>query len=375
MSAESWPVADERLVRTYRRLLLAYSGPYRRRHGTEMITTMLEMAEPGRSRPSAGEAWHLIHSGVRQRFRLPAGRPLAAVTAVLVAMILGVFGAAAGSWVGQGTFTDLPSRAGAVEIMDTAVADPAPDAGHVRLDRMAGREDTLTLSVPPRDQRPDVTTWTAEDARAGLVAAGWTVTGFTLHEGQPPVCTTDEEGDRSCLFEPRYADLTAERDGLVLTGRAEDALGGEAGKMLTGGIVLTLFAERSVAYLPLTVAGGLLGALAGWLLAAAAAYRIRCLPPGSGLLVSAAAGMAVVLSAAPVWAIALNSVMFAKRLGIVGPVHTVHSMLTPGAHPDGASPWLIPALALASVMTAAIAIGVLFGRAVRDEPHGSIRPV
>jgi len=36
--------SEDRLVWHYRRLLLAYSGRYRRRHGIEMITTMLEMA-------------------------------------------------------------------------------------------------------------------------------------------------------------------------------------------------------------------------------------------------------------------------------------------------------------------------------------------
>ena len=103
MTTAAWPSVDEQLVRHYRRLLLAYPGNYRRRHGTEMITTLLEMAEPGRSRPSAGEAWHLLSSGVRQRFRLPAARPAATVTAVLVSVALAVFGAAGGSWLGERT--------------------------------------------------------------------------------------------------------------------------------------------------------------------------------------------------------------------------------------------------------------------------------
>jgi hypothetical protein len=375
VTAEIWPAADERLVRGYRRLLLAYSGHYRRRHGTEMITTMLEMAEPGRSRPSAGEAWHLIHSGVRQRFRLPSGRPLAVAAAVLATLVLGAFGAAAGSWAGQGTFAGLPGRDGALALLNAAVTDPVADSGVVRRDSLPGRADSLTVGSSPREQHPDVTTWTAEEARDGLAAAGWSITGFTIHPGRAPVCVTGDETDRSCVYESRYADLTAGRDGLVLHGRASDALGGEPGTVFVGGVDGIVFAERTAAYLPLTVAGGLLGALAGWLLTATFAYRIRSVPPGSGQLAAASAGVAVAASVAPVWAISLNAVLLGKHLSDTGPVYTLHSMLLPGSHPDGTPPWLMPALTLAALTAAAIAVTVLLTRSDPNEPHGAVRPV
>jgi hypothetical protein len=43
------------------------------------------MAESGRGRPTTAQALHLVACGVRQRFRLPAGRPLTVVAAVLAA--------------------------------------------------------------------------------------------------------------------------------------------------------------------------------------------------------------------------------------------------------------------------------------------------
>ena len=49
----TWPGADPRLERTYRRLMLAYPGRYRRRHGTEIVTTLLEMAAPASGTPAA----------------------------------------------------------------------------------------------------------------------------------------------------------------------------------------------------------------------------------------------------------------------------------------------------------------------------------
>ncbi len=356
-STEPWPPADERLARHYRRLLLAYSGRYRRRHGTEMITTMLAMAAPGRARPSAGEAWHLIASGVRQRFRPPSGRPVAVVAAVLTAVVLGAFGAAAGSWLGRQTFADLPSRAGALTLMGPAVADPATEASFVVRHRQAGRADVESISVPPRAQRPSGTpTWTAEEARDGLAAAGWKILEFTIRPGPSTTCTKHDDLSppvTSCV-DSRTATLIARRDGLILYGNASDAIGGEPGQVWVGGVDGTMFAARSPAYLPLTVAGLLLGALAGWLLSAALAYRIRALP-------AVVAGAALALAILPVWAITLQAVLLGEHFTDVGPVY----MLQPGSTFEGLPPWLIPGCALAA---AALAVGLLARRTDRQEP-------
>ena len=66
-----------RTERRYRRLLWAYPRSYRDHRGAEILTTLLEMAEDGR-KPGV----HLVLAGLRQRFRLPARRPLAWVAAL-----------------------------------------------------------------------------------------------------------------------------------------------------------------------------------------------------------------------------------------------------------------------------------------------------
>ena len=370
MNATTWPAADERLVRRYRRLLLAYSGRYRRLHGTEMLTTILEMADPTRSRPPAGEAWHLIGSGVRQRFRLPSGRPLLSITAVLVTVVLGVLGAAAGSWLGESMSTDLPARPEALNLVNSTLTDPM--ASSVDRFRSSGRADSLSFDVSPKAQRPG---WTAEDARTGLTAAGWTVTEFTVHPRQASIdCTTDPTYGETCDFESTTATVTAERDDLVLRGTATDFLADKSGNAWIGGLSGTLFAARGTAYLPLAVIGGLLGALAGWLLSAALAYRIRSLPPGSGRLAAAFTGVAVTTAAPAVWAVIVNAVMFGQHLDDIGPVYTLHAALRPGSHLDGVPAWLIPACAIAAAAAAAIAVGIVVRSADHEELPGATQP-
>jgi hypothetical protein len=370
VSAGTWPAVDERLVRRYRRLLLAYSGRYRRLHGTEMITTILEMAEPTRSRPSAGEAWHLIGSGVRQRFRLPSGRPFTLIAAVLVTMVLGVFGAAAGSWLVQSASAGLPSRPDALKLLNSAVTDPM--TSFIRRSSATGRADSLSFSVSPRAQRPN---WTVENARTGLTAAGWTITEFTVHPSQASItCTTDAASGESCTFESPTATLTAERDGLILRGTATDFLADKSGEAWIGGVDGELFTERGAAYLPLTVAGGLLGALAGWLLTAALAYRARSLPPASRRLAAAFTGVAVTIAAPPVWAIIVNAVMLGEHLTYNGPVYALHTALRPGSPLDGVAAWFIPACTIAAAVAATIAVGILVLAAGREEPPGATQP-
>jgi hypothetical protein len=367
VSAGTWPAADERLVRSYRRLLLAYSGRYRRLYGPDMITTMLEMAGPTRSRPSVGEACHLIASGLRQRFRLPSGRPFVAMTAVLVTIVLGVFGAAAGSWLGESTSADLPSRTQAVKLVNAAVTDPRYVS--VRRFHMSGRTDSLDFSAAPSAQQPN---WTVEKARAGLTAAGWTITEFTIRPSEGGfACTGDTTSDQSCVFESRYATLIAERDGLLLRGRASDFLTDKSGHAWVGGINGQLFAEHDAAYLPLVVAGGLLGALFGWLLTAAFAYRVRALPPRSGRLVAAFTGLAVTAAAPAVWALIVNAVMVGEHLTSNVPVYSLHAALRPGSHLDGVAPWLIPGCTIVAAAAAAIAVGILVLGAGREEPPGA----
>jgi hypothetical protein len=84
----------------------------------EMVTTLLEMAEAGRSRPGAG--LHLVLAGVRQRLRLPTRRPLAWAGALVAAVVLGAFGAAAGTWAGWQTAASV-SHDGELRALNAAL--------------------------------------------------------------------------------------------------------------------------------------------------------------------------------------------------------------------------------------------------------------
>ncbi|MFD0599797.1 hypothetical protein ACFQZ4_51915 [Catellatospora coxensis] len=83
------------LERSYRRLLLAYPGFYRRERGLEILTTLLDAAKPGQVRATIGEAAHLVLSGLRFRVAPPgtAGRIAAGVAALWTAVVLGGVGA------------------------------------------------------------------------------------------------------------------------------------------------------------------------------------------------------------------------------------------------------------------------------------------
>lgn len=55
------------LERRYRRLLLAYPETYRRRRGDELLSTLMELSEPGQRWPAPRQARALLLAGVRVR--------------------------------------------------------------------------------------------------------------------------------------------------------------------------------------------------------------------------------------------------------------------------------------------------------------------
>lgn len=351
MTSETWPVADVRLERRYRRLLLAYSGRYRRDHGTEIVTTLLEMAEPEQRRPSAGDAWHLVRSGIRQRFRLPSGRPFALVAAVLITVTTAVFGAAAGSWAGERTFAELPGGDTVDQVVRASVAHPV---GFSRGDyhwHAPGNADWILISALPEEQSPGpAPTWVVEQARDGLAAAGWRITRFEVHPmlAMSSPSTADPQADLLCCASVgedaedalpltkyqdrrRWAIINAERDGVVVHLTASDAIGGDTSdphtKTYAGGIDGKMFAARSAAYLPLIIVGALLGGVIGWLLAAAGSYRVRPMGPARRVTTALLTGATLAAGALPVFAIVKNATMLAAHFGPDQPVYTPHSVL------------------------------------------------
>jgi len=256
------PAAHER---RYRRLLWAYPGSYRRRHGAEIVTTLLELAESGPGRPTAAQALHLVACGIRQRFRLPAGRPLAVLTAVLAAIALGALGGAGGTWLGWQTATPVPSG-DEVRALSAAIAG---DPGEIHVYPWKTATNGSVVAATTQGGAP----YSAERVRTALTSAGWRITTFTETPGGVVVDFSTNPHTEAAA---RFIRFAATKDGLSLTGDSMTVAGG-ADYGIDGPIDqrLDVWADTPAALLPLAIAGLLLGVLAGWLLAAALAYRIR----------------------------------------------------------------------------------------------------
>jgi hypothetical protein len=225
-----------------RTLLAAYPARLRRRHGAELIETLVEMAGPGR--PTRTEKGWLVLDGLRERFRPPTRRPLALVAAVLALLIGGALGAAAGSWLGTFGYPALPD-AGALAQRVLPQTGAAPV--------WTGSDNYFAVSGAfpgGADARQ-----AAEQTRQKLAGEGWQ-TG--------PLVSGD--GSDGVLANVHFTAQTSEAQLDVYA--YPDANGAQA-------IAISGWPKRPAAYVPLTIAGALLGLAAGWLIGVALAHRIQ----------------------------------------------------------------------------------------------------
>jgi hypothetical protein len=316
-----------RLERSYRRLMLAYPAAYRRRYASEIVTTLVEMSPPGRRRPPVGDAWHLIRAGVRQRLRLPARRPLAWAGALLVTLVLGAFGAAAGSWAAAQSYAGLPSRDGF-----SAVSRLVGDG----IDRWEQR-DTTPHAVPVWWSDVDDPQWNPADAHRRLQRTGWHLTGVrALPGGQSygpggrpaPVTSTAFDGTRDGLHVHVVGNLSPGH----------------------GLVTVSMWPESNAGRWPLTVAGAVLGLLAGWPLAARLAYRLRRVPAGQARLATALMGAALVAWAVPAAACYANLGLMIRTAGDAEVPVTVHSAFGAGPFETWGWTWMILQLGVAGLL-------------------------
>jgi hypothetical protein len=322
------------LERSYRCLLLAYPARYRRHHGSEIVTTLLEMSPPGRRRPTTVEAGHLLAGGLRQRFRLPARRPLPWIAAVLVTLVLGAFGAATGSWIAAQTYAALPERAGF-----SAVSRLIDDG----VDRWEQR-DATPHAVTSWESVVDDPGWTAAAGRDRLRAAGWQVTAV-----RPLVPGGESAGPGGQLLPVTRTSFDATRDGLHL--RVVGSVTAEHGN-----VWVAMWPESTRARWPLTVAGTVLGLLIGWPLAAALSYRLRRMPARPARVAAVAAGLSLTALTGPALACYANLGLMvrAARAGEI-PV-TVHSALSAGPFETYGWRWMMLELAVTGLLLGAAAI-------------------
>lgn len=341
MTPATWSTSNTSLENWYRRLMLAYPGAYRRRHGVEILTTLMETTDPDRRRPHRAEVTDLLFGGLRQRFRIPKGRPAVLLAAVLTTLAFAAFGAAAGSWLGERTFTTLPTTAQVDRLSDVIAGQPdgAPDkrsSGPVLSSSTAEIIGGVTgpITMPG---------WTVEKAQARLADQGWAP---RLHK---PV----EGTELGCSGE-----FVAARDNrLVLHA---DECRGEAGTY----VKTEVFAERSSAYLPLTAAGAVLGALVGWLLTAGVSYRMRNLSALRRAVIGLLTGAGLASAALPVVAFAANARLLLSHLDDANaPVHVLHAPLKPLGYFAFGPYYLVATVAATSLLCVLTIVALSRGRA------------
>jgi hypothetical protein len=273
----------------YRLLLRAYPGHYRRRRGAEIVTTLLDMAEAGR-RPGLSQLLHLVVCGLQQRFRLPAGRPLAAIAAVLAAVALGALGTAGGTWLGWQTAASVPSD---TDLRTLTAATSGVNPAGVSLHRWKTEMQGPAVDTRAMGDMP----YSAERVRTGLTSAGWRITSFTETTG---TLVAGSATDSSTRVPMRDISFAATKDGLSLTGTSSTVIGGtEHGLDRNADQTIAVWTKETAGVLPLTIAGLVLGMLAGWLITAALAHRIRQSGPGRQAGATALAAVAVAVAAVP----------------------------------------------------------------------------
>ncbi|GID30757.1 hypothetical protein [Paractinoplanes brasiliensis] len=330
------------IERRYRRLLLAYPGPYRRGHGAEIVTTLLEMAGDEQTRPTRADSWHLVLSGARQRFRLPSGRPLAWLAAVLITVIGGAFGAAAGSWAAERTFADLPGDA-RLEALTRQVAGGGVEFGS---DRSASPWWT-TMASATTDQPG----WTPEAAQQRLAADGWQTGAIAPRTGKS--FAWDPDTGAVAEVPLHGSEFEATRDGLRLE------VSGYVGNG-HGTVSVNVWPAGTGAMIPAALAGALLGLVGGWLVAAAGAYRVRALTVPRRRLASALAAAGLATLALPAFAFWVNVWRVLASSDDVA--WTVHSALNAGPYWSYGTPWMLLQLTVAGAVLAVAAWALLLTR-------------
>lgn len=260
------------LHRWFRLLLRAYPRAYRRRHGDEIVSTLTDAAGSGRERPTAAEVCDVLAAGLRQRFRLPLGR-LVVLGAALVAVTTGGLGAALGSAAAWLTTPAVPDDNVVRDLAALATGEPYRSA----IRRDAGQLGLLPVATAVA---PDpIAGWTPPAAEKRLADAGWGVDPLETRLSSYP----DPVSGRVVTH------MVAERDGVLLRISAEGPTD------LLGETHALVFVEPATpaSALPLAVAGGLVGLLAGWMLTARATYRLRRLRPSHRLPAPVLAAVAV----------------------------------------------------------------------------------
>lgn len=284
------------LERWHRRLLWAYPIGYRRTHGQEILTTLMDSAEPGQRKPHRADVADLLRGALRQWFRLPTGKS-AAIAAVLTAMTLGAVGGATASWLAWQTTADLPSETAALQTAETLAGTPLnrPDIALMDHTQIAWR------GVHVQEHSRPIPNWGIEAAQTRLQADGWAL-GFVSKPFLDPT-------GRKPLT---YQTFQATRSGLLLTVHASPHSTADVSGFHLQAAINPAQPEWEPGAVLL---GWFVGAGTGWILAGWTLYQLRRRSLPRRLATFALGLTALVLAALPTAAIALTAVIDFTFLG------------------------------------------------------------
>jgi hypothetical protein len=327
---------SRRLATPYRLLLRVYPKGLRR---GELADTLLMAAEAGHVRPGPIETLNLLRQGMRARLGRPLSRGVV-VLAIFASIFSGFLSASLANRIGWEAAPALPSGAAWTQLAE--MLTPGLSARwYERSDgpfrNNGGETDAASVSYST-DRTPateDVDAYLA-GLQQRLEAAGWTVTD--TYSTSP---TDIETGARQNNSQA----LTARNDALVLS--FEDYFDATYAE---GGLRVSIYRAEPRWLTGSTLAVGLLGMLAGWLLAGWASRRLEHRPWAAPLAATTAIGGLVLLI--PAWL--LGSLQYLGTLsGTAGPDSPFWRGLVPTdefggmAYPAGAA------------ITAAIAVAAL----------------
>jgi hypothetical protein len=321
-----------------RALLLAYPAWFRRRYGDEILTTMMEMGPPTRH-----DRLRLIADGIAQRFRLPPRRPVAVLITMLIAVIAGAFGAAAGSWAAERTYASPPPLR---QLARQITGGTALNDGFYDIAAHGFRMKTTTVMI---------SRWDTGAVVAALSEAGWTVTADGV---QNNVASSEQTIDDVPVGTGHRVEIAADKGGAHMRFEADVADVGDS--QYSDTLVISAWPTDTGALLPFSIAGAALGVLIGW--AAGAGLTGRRPPPAA----TVTAGLAITALVLPAYAISLR-----LALAVRNPAHPstpttdLHRVLLPGngfwEDPMSQS-WLLPGLSLAGAALTLVTVALL-GRA------------
>jgi hypothetical protein len=272
--------SDDALARRYRRLLWAYPGWYRRVHGGDMLTALLDAAAAGRR----GEGWRLVLDGLRCRLRV-RGLVAALLAGFLSLGGAGAFAAAAGWIAWQAAASPWPTVAQATAAAGPVLLAGAPVTVTRYDDVMGGSASAVDHVLEPVLGVPE---WEPGGVRFGYLrppAADPAASRAAVRS------RLENAGWRTSVIRDR---VIGERAGLRITVST-------AGRdTLSEDYVVAVYPTPPVVAYRLGAAAALVGALVGWLVAASlvAGHRRRIPAARAGSTVFATAGAVALLPAA-----------------------------------------------------------------------------